>query len=113
MVPRGYGGSYEIFRDELTVWASTQCPHPLRTYIAHIIGMEESRVRVIQPNVGGAFGSKITTYQEEPLTAYLARKLGRPGKWIEQRSENLITRSHPRRQTRPFEAAYQRDGQDT
>jgi len=113
MEPRGYVASYETFRDQLTVWASTQAPHPLRTFIAHIIGMEESRIRVIQPNVGGAFGSKIPTYQEEPLTAYLARKLGRPVKWIEERSENLLTGGHAREQKVHFEAAYKRDGQVT
>src|SRR6202158_4781776 len=94
MEPRGYAATYDSFRDQLTMWASTQCPHPLRHYIAHIIGMDESRVRVIQPTVGGAFGSKIPTYQEEPLTAYLARKLGRPVKWIEERRENLLTGGH-------------------
>ncbi|HEY2526218.1 MAG TPA: xanthine dehydrogenase family protein molybdopterin-binding subunit, partial [Candidatus Binataceae bacterium] len=113
MEPRGYLASYDTFRDQLTVWASTQSPHPLRTFIAHIIGMEESRIRVIQPNVGGAFGSKIPTYQEEPLTAYLARKLGRPVKWIEERSENLLTGGHAREQKVHFEAAYKRDGQVT
>jgi len=113
MEPRGYLASYDTFRDQLTVWASTQAPHPLRTFIAHIIGMEESRIRVIQPNVGGAFGSKIPTYQEEPLTAYLARKLGRPVKWIEERSENLLTGGHAREQKVHFEAAYKRDGQVT
>jgi aerobic carbon-monoxide dehydrogenase large subunit len=111
MEPRGYAANYDSFRDQLTMWASTQCPHPLRTYIAHILGTEESRVRVIQPNVGGAFGSKIPTYQEEPLTAYLARKLGRPVKWIEERSENLLTGGHAREQKVHFEAAYKRDGQ--
>jgi CO/xanthine dehydrogenase Mo-binding subunit len=85
----------------------------LRHYIAHIIGMDESRVRVIQPNVGGAFGSKIPTYQEEPLIAYLARKLGRPVKWIEERTENLLTGGHAREQKVHFEAAYKRDGQVT
>lgn len=113
MEPRGYVANYDTFRDQLTVWASTQSPHPLRTYIAHIIGIEESRVRVIQPNVGGAFGSKIPTYQEEPLTAYVARKLGRPVKWIEERSENLLTGGHAREQKIHFEAAYRRDGQVT
>src|ERR1700691_1622974 len=113
MEPRGYAASYDTFRDQLTVWASTQCPHPLRTYIAHVIGMDESRVHVIQPNVGGAFGAKIPTYQEEPLTAYLARKLGRPVKWIEERSEHLLTGGHAREQKVYFEAAYKRDGQVT
>jgi carbon-monoxide dehydrogenase large subunit len=113
MEPRGYAASYDSFRDQLTVWASTQSPHPLRTYIAHIIGMDENRIRVIQPNVGGAFGSKIPTYQEEPLTAYLARKLARPVKWIEERSENLLTGGHAREQKVHFEAAYKRDGQVT
>jgi carbon-monoxide dehydrogenase large subunit len=113
MEPRGYAANYDAFRDQLTVWASTQSPHPLRTYIAHIIGMDENRIRVIQPNVGGGFGSKIPTYQEEPLTAYVARKLGRPVKWIEERVENLLTGGHAREQKVHFEAAYKRDGQVT
>ena len=58
--------------------------------------MPDTSIRVIQPHVGGGFGLKIPTFQEEPLVAYLARKLHRPVKWIEERSENFLTGGHAR-----------------
>jgi aerobic carbon-monoxide dehydrogenase large subunit len=110
MEPRGYLANYDGFRDHLTFWASTQCPHPLRTFLSRILGMPESNIRVIQPNVGGGFGSKIPTYQEEPLIAYLARKLKRPVKWVEERTENLLVGGHAREQTVTYRASYKKDG---
>jgi carbon-monoxide dehydrogenase large subunit len=110
MEPRGYLASYDGFREQLTFWASTQSPHPLRTFLSQILGMPESNIRVIQPNVGGGFGSKIPTYQEEPTVAYLARKLKRPVRWIEERTENLLVGGHAREQRVYYEASYRRDG---
>lgn len=110
MEPRGYLASYDAFRDQLTFWASTQSPHPLRTFLSIILEMAESNIRVIQPNVGGGFGSKIPTYQEEPVIAYLARKLKRPVRWIEERSENLMAGGHAREQRVYYQAAYRKDG---
>ena len=92
--PRGYVANYEPYKDMLTFWASTQNPHPMRVFLAETLGIPETGIRVIQPHVGGGFGLKIPTFQEEPLLAYLARKLERPIKWIEERTENLLVGGH-------------------
>ena len=73
-------------------------------------GMPETSIRVVQPHVGGGFGLKIPTFQEEPLVAYLSRKLRRPVKWIEERSENFQTGGHARDTRFHYEAAYKNDG---
>jgi len=83
----------------LTVWASTQVPHILRTGLARFLGLAESRVRVIVPDVGGGFGPKMNLYPEDLVACALARRLGRPVKWIEDRRENLQTMTHAREQT--------------
>lgn len=108
--PRGCVAAYDPYTGMLTFWDSTQNPHPLRNYLAETLGVPETSIRVIQPNVGGGFGLKIPTFQEEPLVAYLARKLGRPVKWIEERSENFVTGGHARDTRFYYEAAYKNDG---
>jgi aerobic carbon-monoxide dehydrogenase large subunit len=94
--PRGVIASWDRFTSKLTYWESTQNPHPLRTFLAETLGMPENDIRVIQPRVGGAFGLKQPPFQEEPLLAYLSRKLGRPVKWIEERDENFQATGHSR-----------------
>src|SRR5262249_28391196 len=74
------------------------------------LGIPETTIRVIQPHVGGGFGLKIPTFQEEPLLAYLSRKLARPIKWIEERTENLLVGGHAREERLHYEDAYQKDG---
>ncbi len=108
--PRAYLATYDPYLDFLTFWASTQNPHPLRVYLAESLGIQESRIRVIQPFVGGAFGLKIPTFQEEPLVAYLARKLERPVRWVAERSEDLLAGGHAREERIPYEVAYKKDG---
>jgi aerobic carbon-monoxide dehydrogenase large subunit len=108
--PRGCVASYDAYDDTLTFWDSTQNPHPLRNYLAETLGVPDTAIRVIQPHVGGGFGLKIPTFQEEPLVAYLARKLKRPVKWIEERSENFWTGGHARDTRFYYEAAYNDDG---
>ncbi len=93
---RAYVADYDPFRDTLTFWASTQNPHPLRAFLSTTLGMSENNIRVIQPNVGGAFGLKIPMYQEEPLVACLARCLGRPVRWVAERREEFLTGGHAR-----------------
>jgi carbon-monoxide dehydrogenase large subunit len=94
--PRGVVAAWDHFHQQLTFWESTQNPHPLRTFLAETLGMPENRIRVIQPRVGGAFGLKQPPFQEEPLLAYLAQKLRRPVKWIEERDENFQATGHSR-----------------
>ncbi len=86
--PRGVLADYRA--DALMVWSSTQVPHFLRLFLAILLGMSEERVRVIAPEVGGGFGSKLQVYGEEVLAAWCSRKLGRPVKWIATRSEDMM-----------------------
>jgi aerobic carbon-monoxide dehydrogenase large subunit len=108
--PRGYLASYDRYRAKLTFWASTQSPHSLRLFLSEILGLRESQIQVIEPHVGGAFGLKLPTYPEEPLICYLAIKLGRPVRWIEERTENLLAGGHAREMRLAFEAGYEKDG---
>jgi len=86
--PRGVLADYRA--GSLTLWSATQVPHFLRLFLALLLGMGEDRVRVIAPEVGGGFGSKLQVYGEEVLAAWCSRKLGRPVKWIATRSEEMM-----------------------
>ncbi len=94
----------------LTVWASTQAPHWFRNELAQRLNMSQTQVHVITPEVGGAFGSKISTYQDDTIVAAVARHLGRPVKWIEDRSENFLSTHHGRAQVANIELAATNDG---
>ncbi len=111
--PRAYVVNYDSFEGRLTFWASTQHPHQLRACLADTLGLPEASVRVIQADVGGAFGLKTPFYPDEALIAYLAYKLGRPIKWIEERAENFLAGGHAREERLHYEAAYRKDGSVT
>jgi aerobic carbon-monoxide dehydrogenase large subunit len=106
--PRGVLAEYR--GGKLTVWSSTQVPHFLRLFLAMLLGIGEDRVRVIAPEVGGAFGSKLQIYAEEVGCAWASRKLGRPVKWIETRSEGLMVTHHGRDQIDTVRVGAKRDG---
>ena len=108
--PRGSVAQYNVYQDKLTLWESTQNPHPLRTFLAETLDVPERTIHVIQPHVGGAFGLKQPPFQEQPLIAYLAKKLGRPIKWIEGRDENFATTGHSRDVRFDYRAAFDSDG---
>ncbi|MHB8688337.1 MAG: xanthine dehydrogenase family protein molybdopterin-binding subunit [Candidatus Dormibacteria bacterium] len=108
--PRGCLANWDPFRKKLTFWDSTQDPHPLRTFMAFTLRIPENQVQVIQPHVGGGFGLKQPTFQEEPLTAWLSIKLGRPVKWIEERYENFIVGGHARDTRFQYKVAFNSDG---
>src|SRR5215510_3441237 len=110
MEPRGVVAAYQMPDNELVVWCSTQQPHALRTLLGRLLGVPENRTRVIAPEVGGAFGSKIDLYAEDGLVGYLARKTGRPVKWIEGRRENIAATIHGRDQIDDVELALKKDG---
>jgi len=110
MEPRGVVADYKPGEKQLTVWSSTQIPHLLRTQVAVMLGVPESLVRVITPEVGGGFGSKLNVYPEEALVGYLAMRLGKPVKWIESRRENFLATIHGRDQIGDVEVAVKRDG---
>src|SRR6185503_7079914 len=83
---------------ELTIWTSTQIPHLARSVLAGMLSIAENRVRVIAPEVGGGFGSKLNVYREEALAGFLSMRLGVPVKWIERRRENFQATIHGRGQ---------------
>jgi carbon-monoxide dehydrogenase large subunit len=96
--------------DEYTMWTSTQIPHVLRVMLALVTGIPEHKLRVIAPDVGGGFGSKLQVTGEEVLALLLARKLGRPVKWTETRSEGNVAVHHGRDQIQRVRIAADADG---
>ena len=95
---------------DVTVHSATQVPHILRFGLALVLGIDEARVRVIAPDVGGGFGSKLDVYAEEALAVTLARRLRRPVKWTEERSEGYQATIHGRDFLTTYELAATRDG---
>ena len=81
---------------EYTLVTATQIPHILRVTLSLVTGIPQSKLRIIAPDVGGAFGSKLNVYAEEALALALARRLGRPVKWTERRTENFVATTHGR-----------------
>ncbi len=110
MEPRGCLASWLPGDETLTFWHSTQIPHPMRSALAARLGVAESAVRVITPDVGGGFGQKIPLYREELTTAAASRLLGRPVRWIETRRENLLAALHAREDIVDVRAAVSADG---
>jgi carbon-monoxide dehydrogenase large subunit len=94
----------------LVQWASTQHAHGVRDALVGVYGLDKAQVRVIAPDVGGGFGAKIGTYQEELLLGWLATQVGRPVRWVETRSENMVGLGHGRGQHQTIEIGGRRDG---
>ena len=109
MESRGVAADYQTQERFLTVWDSTQRPHWVRRYLAQILNLQESEIRVIARDVGGGFGEKGCMFPEEIAIPYLALTLGRPVKWVEDRQENMIA-FHGRGHTAQMEAAVKNDG---
>ena len=107
---RSYLASYDATTRFLTFWASTQNPHQLRTILAKTLNHPESLIKVIEPDVGGAFGVKMPSYPEESLTCLFSMRLGKPVKFFEERREHLIASHQAREQTHYVEVAVKRDG---
>jgi carbon-monoxide dehydrogenase large subunit len=107
---RGVIARYEAGDDLLTVWSSTQSPYPIRRFIAQHLRREESRIRVIAPNVGGGFGPKAALYPEEIVLPLAAMKIGRPIKWIEDRREHFVATTQQRDQVWDVEVAADENG---
>lgn len=110
MEGRGVLARYLKGEQELTIWSSTQIPHLLRTQLAIMIGMPENKLRVITPEVGGGFGSKLNVYAEEALLGWIAMQLDKPVKWIETRRENIQATIHGRGQVGYVEIGCKNDG---
>src|SRR5438045_248854 len=94
METRGVVADYRAAEKNLTLWSSTQIPHLLRTLIAQMLGITENRCRVITPEVGGGFGSKLNVYAEEALMGFVSMKIGKPVKCIESRREHFMCTNH-------------------
>jgi carbon-monoxide dehydrogenase large subunit len=95
---------------EYTVYSATQIPHILRIMLATVTGVPEQKLRVIAPDVGGGFGSKLQVYGEEAVALAVARRLGRPVKWTESRSEGYLATHHGRGMIQDVEVAATREG---
>ena len=108
--PRGMVAEYNPGSGHLTLWTATQIPHLVRLLLSMVMGIPEHKMRVIAPEVGGGFGSKLYLYPEEVIVASLAKSLGRPVKWIEERRENYVATTHGRDQVQYVEVAAKRDG---
>ena len=95
---------------KLTLYTSTQTSHSVRDSVCEVLGLSQSAVRVIAPDVGGAFGLKDHAYEDEIMVAIAALELGRPVKWIEDRYESLLTTTHARDEVHEVDVAVDNDG---
>jgi len=108
--PRGCVAIPERGGASVTLHTSTQVPHIVRTAVAECVGLSESRLRVIVPDVGGGFGMKAHVFPEEIIVTALARKYGRAVKWIQDRREDLLTNAHARDHRIEIEAGFDEAG---
>ncbi|HZU88249.1 MAG TPA: molybdopterin cofactor-binding domain-containing protein, partial [Stellaceae bacterium] len=107
---RGVVAAYDRRTDSVTIWSATQVVHSVRREAAHILGLPEARVRVVALDVGGGFGVKGHVYPEDLLIPFLARRLGRAVRWIEDRREHLTAATHSRDQIHDVEIGFDDDG---
>ena len=110
MEPRAILAVPEPSTGHLTVWLSCQGPHTLRTWLAHIFELDESKLRIVAPDVGGGFGSKLNLYSDELAVVWAALELGAPVKWVETRTENFTSGVHARDQIHKAELALDSEG---
>ncbi len=108
MEPRAVVSAWD--GDQVTLWSATQIPHVLRFALAAFFGIPEQDIRVIAPDVGGGFGSKLQVTAEEVLAVLISRKLGKPVKWTESRTEGNLTVHHGRDQWQRIKIAADSDG---
>ncbi len=107
---RGVVSAYDPRTDSVTIWSSTQVVHWLRREAAATLGLPEAQLRVIALDVGGGFGGKGHAYPEDLLVPFLARKLGRPVRWIEERREHFMAATHSRDQLHDVEIGFDDNG---
>lgn len=111
MEPRAVAAQWNGFSEEMTVWTSSQNPHIIRLLLSGFtLGIPENKLRVISPDVGGGFGSKIFHYPEEVIVPWVARAINRPVKWVASRSESYITDAHGRDHVTHCKLAVNNDG---
>jgi carbon-monoxide dehydrogenase large subunit len=107
---RGVAAVHDSRTDSITIWSATQVVHWVRREVAAILGLPEARVRCVALDVGGGFGLKGHVYPEDLVIPFLARRLGRPVRWIEDRHEHLQCSAHSRDQLHEVEVGYDDDG---
>ncbi len=107
---RAVMANYDAIDDRLTVWDSTQQAHEVRGFLMLLLGLDESQIRVIAPDVGGGFGCKYLMYSEEVVIAAASRMLRRPVKWIEDRREHFLSAIQERDQYWDLQIAFDNDG---
>ena len=107
---RGVVAQYDAAADAMTVWSATQVVHWVRREVAATLGMPEASVRCVALDVGGGFGVKGHVYPEDLLIPFLARRLSRPIKWIEDRHEHLMCSCHSRDQIHDAEIGFDGEG---
>ncbi|MCC6620401.1 MAG: xanthine dehydrogenase family protein molybdopterin-binding subunit [Deltaproteobacteria bacterium] len=111
MEPRAAIGEFEVSSGELTLYTTSQNPHLIRLLMAaFVMGVPEHKLRVVAPDVGGGFGSKIFHYAEEVLVTWAARRIGRPVKWTAERSESFVSDAQGRDHVTKVELALDADG---
>ncbi len=111
MEPRACVAQYSDFSDEMTIWTTSQNPHIIRLLLSiATLHVPENKLRVISPDVGGGFGSKVFHYAEEVIVPWAARKLNRPVKWVSTRSEAFLTDAHGRDHVTNCKLALKNDG---
>ena len=109
--PRACAASYAPATGDLTLWVTSQNPHVARLLIAaFVLGMPEHKMRVISPDVGGGFGSKIPVYNEEVAVSWASKALGRPVKWTAERRESFMNDAHGRDHITEAEMAFDKAG---
>ena len=114
MEPRACVAQWDNIGEDMTVWTTSQNPHPIRLLLsAFTLGIPEHKLRVISPDVGGGFGSKIFHYPEEIIVPWVARKINRPCKWVATRSESFMTDSQGRDHVTNAKLALDANGQIT
>ncbi len=111
MEPRAAVAQWSAATEEMTLWTTSQNPHPIRLLLsAFTLGIPENKLRVVSPDVGGGFGSKIFHYPEEIITPWVARKINRPVKWVATRTEASMTDSQGRDHVTKCKLALKKDG---
>jgi len=111
MEPRAAIGEYDAGSDSFTLWNTTQNPHVARLVISAFVGLTpEHKLRVIAPDVGGGFGSKIFIYPEEVVALWASKRVGRPVRWVADRSEAFLCDAHGRDHVTHAEMAFGADG---
>jgi carbon-monoxide dehydrogenase large subunit len=107
---RGFIANFDAGRGALTLHCGTQLPHWHRTVVADLLGLPETKVRIVTPDVGGAFGMKAHVYCEEIVGAAIARRLGRPVKWVQDRPDDLVASTQARDYRFEVSLAFGNDG---